>query len=146
LAGDDAVGCAVHQRLATLGLPEGVRLDLLGVGGLRLLDELQGEEVLIAADAVQFGAPVGTVHVLPWESLPPSGTAVTSHGVGLRETMEVGGRLLPGVMPRRAYLVGIEGRVFDQLGVGLSPEVAAAVDPAVSAVLALVGRLAPTRG
>jgi len=134
LVGDDAAGCAVHERLAARPLPRGVRLELLGVGGLRLLDELRGEDVLIAADAVQLGAPAGTVHVLAWEELPAAGAAVTSHGVGLRETIEVGRLLFPEAMPGRAFLVGVEGRVFDQVGASLSPEVAAAIEPAAAAV------------
>ncbi len=142
LVGDDAAGCAVHEMLAARPLPDGVRLELLGVGGLRLLDELRGEDVLIAADAVQLGAPAGTVHVLAWEELPAAGAAVTSHGVGLRETIEVGRLLFPGVMPTRTFLVGIEGRVFDQIGAGLSPAVAAAIEPAVAAVRDLVERVA----
>lgn len=142
LVGDDAAGCAVHQRLAAAPLPDGLRLCLLGVGGLRLLDELQGEDVLIAVDAVQLGAPAGTVHVLPWEALPSAGAAVTGHGVGLRETIEVGRRLYPEAMPGRAFLVGVEGRIFDELGAGLGPEVAASIGPAAAAVLALAAQVA----
>ncbi len=141
LVGDDAAGCAVHERLSACKLPEGVRLEFVGAGGLRLLDEPEGEDVLIAADAVRFGAPPGTVHVLAWGELPPAGAAVTSHGMGLREAMEIGRRLFPEAMPAQAFLVGIEGRVFDEPGAGLSAEVAAAIEPAAAAVLELVERL-----
>jgi hydrogenase maturation protease len=141
LVGDDAAGCAVHERLAARPLPAGARLELLGVGGLRLLDEIEGEDLLIAADAVQLGAPAGTIHVLGWEELPAAGAAVTSHGIGLREAIEVGRRLVPDRMPERVFLVGIEGRVFDQLGSGLSPEVALAIEPAAAAIRGLVERL-----
>jgi Ni,Fe-hydrogenase maturation factor len=46
--------------------------------------------------------------------------------------------LFPDAMPKRTTLVGIEGVCFQEIGVGMSPEVAAAVHPAVSAVLAQV--------
>jgi hydrogenase maturation protease len=145
LVGDDAAGWAVHQRLAAQPLPAGARLELLGVGGLRLLDEVEGEDLLIAADAVQLGAPAGTIHVLGWEDLPPAGAAVTCHGIGLREAIEVGRRLVPDRMPKQVFLVGIEGRVFDRVGSGLSPEVGLAIEPAAAAVLGLVERLRTAR-
>ena len=137
LVGDDAVGCAVHARLAAGRLPDGVRLELLGVGGLRLLDLLDGEETLVAVDAVQLGAPPGTVHALSWDELPPPLHAVTSHGLGLREAMEVGRLLHPERMPARAFLVGVEGRSFDRVGEGMTPPVEAAVGAAAERALAL---------
>jgi hydrogenase maturation protease len=141
LVGDDAAGCAVHDRLADRRLPAGVRLELLGVGGIRLLDLLEGEDALVAVDAVHFGAPPGTVHVLAWDDLPKVSTAVTSHGIGLREAIEVGRRLSPESMPSRVYLVGIEGRDFDRIGEGMTTAVAAAIEPAARAVLDLVGQV-----
>jgi hydrogenase maturation protease len=141
LVGDDAVGCAVHERLSGSQLPEGLRLELVGVGGLKLIDELQGEDALIAVDAVMLGAAPGTVHVIPWTDLPVPRAAVTSHGVGLREAMEIGRRLFPERMPGRAVLVGVEARVFDRAGEGMTPAVASAVAPAAEQVLALARQL-----
>ena len=138
LVGDDAAGCAVHDALISR-LPSRVRLRLLGVGGIALLDDLQGEENLIVIDAVQLGAAPGTVHVLAWDAIPASGgTAVSLHGLGIREAVAVGRMLYPEIMPRRIYLVGIEGRRFDQLGEEMTPAVAAAIDEAVSQVLRLI--------
>ena len=47
LVGDDAVGCAVFERLQQQSLPEGTRLIELGLGGLSLLEHLAGERALI---------------------------------------------------------------------------------------------------
>ncbi|MFO0584363.1 MAG: hydrogenase maturation protease [Anaeromyxobacter sp.] len=138
LVGDDAVGCAVHEALASRPPAPGVQLEFVAVGGLRLLDLLDAQPLLVVVDAVELGAPAGTVHVLPWEALPPPVTATTSHGVGLRETMEVGAALQPERMPGRAYLVGVEGRSFDALGAPMSPEVAAAVQGAAEEVARLL--------
>jgi hydrogenase maturation protease len=143
LVGDDAVGCAVHAALAARPLPSGVRLELLALGGLRLLDLLEGEARLVVVDAVQLGAPAGTVHLLRWAELPPPTTATTSHGVGLREAMEVGRRLSPERMPGEALLVGIEGRVFDEVGGAMTPAVAAAVERAAALALAAAAGAAP---
>lgn len=146
LVGDDAVGCAVHERLSARRLPEAVRLELLGVGGLRLLDELDGEDALVVVDAVMLGAEPGTVHVLAWDELQPPRGAVTSHGIGLREAMELGRRLFPERTPSRAFLVGVEARSFDGVGEALTPAVAAAVAPAAERVLELARRLAGSSG
>ena len=138
LAGDDAAGCAVYEVLAGRHLPPGSQLLLLGVGGIALLDELGGEECLIVVDAVQLGAAPGTVHVLAWDALPEAGAAVSLHGLGIREVVEIGRRLYPEIMPQRIFLVGIEGRCFDRLGEGMRPAVAAAIDKAAKTVEKLI--------
>lgn len=140
LVGDDAVGHAVHERLGAR-LPPGARLELLGTGGLRILDELDGEEALIAVDAVWLGVAPGTIHILAWDALPASLHPVTSHGIGIREAIELGRKLYPEKMPNEAFLVGVEGRSFDRVGEGMTAEVAAAVDVAADRVLELVRRL-----
>jgi hydrogenase maturation protease len=140
LVADDGVGKAVYDRLAEMSLPEGTRLAFLGLGGIDLLDQFDGEERLVVVDAVQMGAAAGTVHVLDWAGLPRmEPRPVSGHGIGVREAIEVGWRLYPERTPRLIHLVGVEGRVFDQLGRGLSTEVAAAVPLAVAEVLRLLG-------
>lgn len=138
LVADDGTGHAVHAELAARTLPEGVRLKLLGLGGMALLHEFAGEDVLVVVDAVQFGARPGTVHVLDWEDLPEGGAHVSCHGIGIREAVEVSARLYPENTPKSVYLVGIEGKCFDQLGVGLSDEVVASVSVAADRVLAIL--------
>lgn len=138
LVADDGAGHAVHRVLAAR-LVVGMRLLLLGLGGMSLVDQFQGEEHLIVVDAVQLGAPAGTIHVLNWAALPASSCQFSCHGIGVREAIEVSRKLYPEMTPQKVHLVGIEGRCFDQLGEGLSDEVAAAVIPAAAAVLSLLG-------
>lgn len=139
LVADDGVACVVHERLEAAPLPPGTRLHRLGLAGLALLDLLDGEPLLVVVDAVQLGAPPGTLHVLDWERVPPArGAAVSVHGIGLREALDVGARLQPERMPRRTVLVGVEGACFTELGGPLTPAVAASVDDAVRAVHALL--------
>lgn len=140
LVADDAVGCAVFEALKRLPLPSHVRVEMLGVGGLRVLDLLEGEEVFVAVDAVSFGAAAGNVTVNLVENLPPAGRAVTSHGVGFREALQVGHLLEPEKMPGDAWLVGVEGSDFTSVGTGMTPAVQAAVPAAVVSVLELVGQ------
>jgi hydrogenase maturation protease len=140
LVGDDAAGCRVHERLAAGDLDPAVSLRELTTAGIALVDELDGESVLVVVDAVQFGAAPGTVHVVGWDDLAASGAcAVSAHGVGVREALDVAARLFPERLPRRAFLVGIEGENFDGLGEPLSPAVAAAIQPAADVVKQLVG-------
>lgn len=137
LIADDAAGFEIYQRLTRLGNRH-LRLEFCGVGGIDILPMLEGETDLIVVDAVQFGAAVGTVHVMPWEALPAGSSAISSHGLGLRETMEIGQALYPGHMPQQATLVGIEGRCFNRTREFMSAEVSAALDTAVQKIQALV--------
>ena len=106
LVADDAVGFEVHARLAQRISPE-VRLSYCGVGGLVLLDLLDGTETaMIVVDAVSLGAPVGTVHRMMLDELPVnSANPISAHGIGLRETMEIGAALYPERMPQFVALV-----------------------------------------
>lgn len=139
LVADDGAGGAVHEALTTMTLPPGVSLRWLATGGMDLLDAFDGEDLLVVVDAVQFGAPPGTVHVVPWQDArEPGGAAVSAHGIGVSDVLDVAQRLFPAIAPRDAVLVGIEGRCFDRLGEGMSSAVAAAVGPAATLVASLL--------
>ncbi|RNC71883.1 MAG: hydrogenase maturation protease [Desulfuromonadales bacterium] len=136
LVADDAVGYEVFRRLADSPPPPGVTLHYAAVGGIALLDYLTGKEkAMIVVDAVQFGAPTGTIHRLGWDELPDFGAgAISAHFIGLKETIDIGRLLYPERLPSTVMLVGIEGRRFDQTRDAMSPEVAAAIEPAVACI------------
>lgn len=136
LVADDAVGYELYQLLQAERLPAAVRTEFCGVGGIALLELLTGqEELLVVVDAVQLGDPPGSVHCLPWEQLPTlDGSAISAHGIGLKDTISIGQTLYPERMPRQVVLVGVEGRCFDQLGGAMTPEVAAALPQALAAI------------
>ena len=136
LVADDAVGYEVFRRLSDSPLPPDVTLHYAAVGGITLLDYLTGaESVMIVVDAVQFGAPTGTIHNLRWDELPDFGAgAISAHFIGLKETIDIGRLLYPERLPSTVLLVGIEGRRFDQTRDAMSPEVAAAIEPAVARI------------
>jgi hydrogenase maturation protease len=139
LAADDGVGHAVYHALVKKELPSGTRLRLLGVGGMDLLEEMEGEDRLVVVDAVQFGVAPGTIHVLGWEQLPSLQTRpVSGHGIGIREAIEVCRCLYPEKTPRNVHLVGIEGKCFESLGAGLSEEVVRSVEAATVQILHLL--------
>lgn len=134
LIADDAVGFEIYNRLVGCN----ARLEYCSLGGIDILPMLAGETDLIVVDAVQFDVAPGTVHVLPWDVLPLSSTAISSHGLGLRETIEIGKTLYPENMPERITLVGIEGRCFNRTRDCMTPEVFEAIDTAVSKIEQLV--------
>jgi len=136
LIADDAVGFEVFNRLSGCG----ARLEYCSVGGIDLLPMLEGETDLIVVDAVQLGALPGTIHVLPWDALPQESSAISSHGLGLRETIEIGTALYPGTMPERITLVGIEGRCFNRTRECMTEEVQSAIDTAVTLIEEIVAR------
>ncbi len=139
LVADDGIGCAVYDRLVATGLPDGVRAEMVGLGGLALLDWIDGEETLVVVDAVQTGGAAGVVHVWDWDHVPAAqGPAVSAHGIGVREAIAVGRALNPAAMPRTIRVIGVEGACFDRLGEGLTPAVAAAVGEAAAAVEACI--------
>jgi len=131
---DAAVGYEVFSRLE----PTTARLEYCGMGVADLLPLLNGETELIVVDAVQLGAAPGTVHVLPWQAIPKIGDQLAPHGLGLRETIEIGRFLCPEQVPQRVMLVGVEGRCFDQGRDRMTAEVAEAIDAAVVIVQELV--------
>jgi len=83
---------------------------LLTTGGVALLDYLTGtDQAMIVVDAVQLGDPPGTIHCLSWDELPVNGNAtISAHGIGLRETIEVGRLLYPEKLPSIVRLIGID--------------------------------------
>lgn len=134
LIADDAVGFEIYNRLAG----STARLEYCSVGGIDMLPLLDGETDMIVVDAVQFGTSPGTIHVIPWDSLPRSSSAISAHGLGLRETIEIGTILYPHEMPERITLVGIEGRCFNRTRAYMTGEVQAAIGPAVETIENLV--------
>ncbi len=132
--GDDAVGLLVAQRLRDL-VPEGVRVRELEGDPVALLELGRGADLLVVIDAVQSGAPPGTVRRLEAHerALPSAVTfGLSTHGVGLAETIELARSL--NQLPKRLIVYGIEGARFEP-GAPLTPEVARAIEPVVQSVL-----------
>ena len=122
--GDDAVG-----RRVARGLRDRVQgdVEVLEQDGeaTRLLELLAAADAAYLVDAAVSGAPPGTVTRLEpaGAALPRSLFAVSSHGLGLAEAIELARAL--GSLPRRLVVYAIEGADFSP-GKPLSPAVAAA--------------------
>nr|WP_145911338.1 hydrogenase maturation protease [Kitasatospora viridis] len=146
--GDDGFGVEAVQRLARLPLPPDVTTVDTGVRGVHLAYQiLDGYDTVVLLDAMQRGAPPGTVHVIDASQERAAGpVAVDGHRMtpdavlALLDTLSAG---TGGRRPARILVVGCEPADVEE-GIGLSAPVSAAIDEALATVLALVG--VPTPG
>jgi hydrogenase maturation protease len=139
--GDDAFGVEVAKRLATMALPETVRVLDAGIRSVHLAYELvEGNyDTAILIDIVSRGGDPGTVYVLEpeeadslerVEAQAPDGHAIQpQHVIAL--VRRLGGRV------GRVLIVGCEPSRIDG-DAGLSPAVDGAVGEATSLVLRLI--------
>ena len=151
LNGDDGFGVEVARKLAARPLPPGVRVTETGIGGIHLVHELmEGYDALVVVDAVDRGRPPGTVMVIEAEVLDVSQMETAArHDLLADMHLAIPERALMvaravGVLPERTVIVGCQPRQIETLGTGLTEEVAAAVDQAVTEVeRCLTSLLAP---
>jgi hydrogenase maturation protease len=139
--GDDGFGPEVARRLQAEDLPDHVRVVDYGVGGIHLAyDVLDGVDLLVLVDAVPRDQPAGSLALLEVGRDDLGTPAVDAHAmdpVAMLATVET----LGGTRPR-TLLVGCQPATLEE-GIGLSPVVAAAVEPAVEAVRDLLAEVAP---
>jgi len=132
LLGDDGAGLRMLEGVEAAGpWPANVRLVDGGTWGMSLLPDIIDAERLLVLDAVRTGRVPGEVvrgeddAVPRWYSHP-----VSPHQVDLREVLWAA-ELLE-AMPAPLVVVGIEPDSTDDLHVGLTPRVEAAIDRAVA--------------
>jgi hydrogenase maturation protease len=127
LRGDDGFGPAVTELLGHL--PDGVDVIETGIGGIALLQEIMaGCDGLVLIDAVDRGAPPGTVFVL----VPDVRDAVHVPDIHLANPDRVLSMAKTiGVLPDRVVIVGCQPLEVDELGEGLSAPVQRALATAV---------------
>jgi hydrogenase maturation protease len=138
LLGDDAVGlkvaAAVRERVASR---DDVAVEEETAGGLQLMERLTGYDRAILVDAiVGHGAP-GAVRRMGPEEVPTQRTAV-AHGIDLPAALALGRSLgLP--MPAVVRVIAVEAVSVLEFRHDMTPAVAAAIEPAVAAVLEELG-------
>jgi len=132
---DDGVGVHAVRRLRERTPPAGgVTLVEGGTAGLLLLPHLADAERAILIDAIDTGAPAGTLVRLEGQDWPTAfATRVTVHDVGLRDLL--GAAQLTGALPQQLVLHGVQP-ASTSIGVELSAPVAGALEQLISAVQA----------
>jgi len=135
--GDDAAGRAVARRLRRM-LPPTIRIDEHDGEATALLARLEGAETAYLIDACASSAPAGTVQRFDVANapLPQETFAMSTHGLGLAEAIEIGRAL--GQLPARCVVYAIEvGSTAP--GEPLSPPVAAAIKTVAKRVCTEIG-------
>jgi len=127
--GDDAAGRFVARRLREAPL-DGVEIIEKGGEATELLAALKGASAAFIVDACASGAEAGALRRfdVAAEPLPSKAFALSSHGLGLAETVELARAL--GQLPPTCVVYAIEGESFEA-GAPLSPKVAAAITDVV---------------
>ncbi len=130
---DDGFADAVLQELGRRELPPWVELFDAGTSAIDLMDVFAGRDKLIVIDAVRGGRAPGTLYRFSPEEVEAQALPMNSlHQVGLLETLRLGE--LVGCKPHQSVVIGAQP-ADTGLGIGLSPEVEAAVEKAADLVL-----------
>ena len=135
---DDAFGGECARRLEARGVPSGVTVMDFGTGGLDLAYEImRGYDALVILDASRRGGEPGTLYVIEpsMEEIAGSiedGEAINPHSMDpatvLRFVRAVGG------WSGKVVIVACEPGEVEDLGIGLSPALEAAVDQAIALI------------
>jgi hydrogenase maturation protease len=113
-------------------VPEGVRLLDGGTQGMYLVHEVTSTKRLLVFDAIDWGDEPGRLRVVRGDEVPRfTGVRKTSlHQTGFQEVLAAADLL--GKLPEAIVLIGVQAKLLDDYGGGLTEEVAAQLDPAVA--------------
>ena len=140
LVRDDGVGIRIGRVLKRLELPDWVSIELRGVVGLELIDELRADESLVVVDASQTGRAPGTCAVLEMsEAASLAQVPYSCHGMGLAEVLVLAAKLCPERLPPHAAVVVVECEDIESYGLTLTDAVQEALPGAVEVVLRTIG-------
>ena len=142
---DDGFGGEVVKRLNERELPEGAAVFDFGTGGLDLAYEvMRGYDALVLIDVSRQGDKPGTLYVMEAleeevEAGIEDGQVLNPHGMDPQTVLRFIKTL--GAWPGKVVVVACEPADVQEMGIGLSPEVARAVDGAVDLVIETVAEL-----
>lgn len=131
LLSDDGVGLRLLDELSQEAGEWGERVEFLdgGTQGLALLAQISERPALVVLDAVQMGAPPGTVHVVRTPDLLSWNVsrAATAHEGNALELLHAAALL--GDLPSEVIVIGVEPKSV-KTGIGLSEALKGALRPA----------------
>jgi hydrogenase maturation protease len=137
IMGDDGVGLALLERVQAVRNDPRVSFVDGATGGMELLPVVQDATRLLILDAVA-GAEPGKVVWLTGDQVPRLlATKLSPHQVGLLDLFAAS-RML-GTEPAEVEVVGVVPQIVD-LGLELSPPVAAALEEATQQACAVIDR------
>jgi hydrogenase maturation protease len=143
--GDDGFAGEVAKRLRERELSGDVAVADFGTGGLDLAYEvMRGYDALVLVDVSRQGGEPGTLYVMEVDPATietgiEDGAQIDPHGMDpetvLRFVKATGG------WPGQVVVIACEPEQVEEVGIGLTPRVAAAVDDAVDLVAQTVEEL-----
>jgi hydrogenase maturation protease len=138
VAGDDGIGHAVLAALRESKTDPGIELIEVSEA-TALLAWLETEDEVVVVDAVVGAGSAGQVLVVdPGDLATIGGMAVSSHGVGVPQAIELARILNPDTVSTNIRIVGVTIDPPDRYGQTLSPAVAAAIPQAVATIRHLI--------
>ncbi|WP_268865989.1 hydrogenase maturation protease [Methanolobus vulcani] len=136
LRGDDGIGIHVVNRLSEMRdeLPDNVELMDAGVGGLDILNMLEGVSDVIIVDAVKGIGDVGSVHRLSADDVKNaiSKECISVHDISLADVLTIAEQVQE--MPDRLTIFAVEIEKADEISVDLSEKVKDSLDTTVKLV------------
>jgi hydrogenase maturation protease len=142
---DDGFGGEVVKRLEARDLPEGTVVFDFGTGGLDLAYEvMRGYDALVLIDVSRQGGEPGTLYVMEAleaevEAGIEDGQIINPHSMDPQTVLRFVKTL--GAWPGKVVVVACEPAHVEEMGLGLSEDVARAVDGAVDLVAKTIGEL-----
>jgi hydrogenase maturation protease len=142
---DDGFGGEVIKRLSEVELEPGIALMDAGNGGLDLAYEvMHGYDALVIVDVSRQGGKPGTLYVIdvPEASVDAGiedGDTINPHGMDPKTMLRFVRSV--GAWPGKVVVVACEPAEVQEMGLGLSDEVSAAVQDAVDLVLSTASQL-----
>jgi hydrogenase maturation protease len=142
---DDGFGGEVARRLERRPMPPGVAVMDAGTGGLDLAYEvMRGYDAVVILDVSRQGGKPGTLYVMEVseedvEGKIDDGETINPHGMDPRTMLRFVRSI--GAWPGRVMVIACEPAEVEELGLGLSADVASAIEQAVELVLETVEEL-----
>lgn len=137
LLNDEGAGIHVVRRLEKEGFKDADLMDG-GTGGFHLLGFIQSYEYVIIADASLDQFPAGHVRVLHPKYANDFPNQLSAHEIGLKDLLDAA--FLLGNLPD-IHLVAVSVKDFQEMGIGLTPEVEKAMPHVIEKVKELVKSL-----
>jgi hydrogenase maturation protease len=129
---DEGFGVRCAEALAQrYEFPEHVTLLDGGTQGLYLLPYVQDARQLLIFDAIDYGFPPGTLHVVEGAEVPRflGAKKLSLHQTGFQEVLALAE--LTGRFPEHVTLIGCQPEVLDDFGGSLRPKLRAALELAL---------------
>lgn len=148
LQGDDGFGVELaHRLMSRADIPDNIKLMETGIGGMSLIQELMhGYDALLILDAYQNGGEPGRLYLL--EPLLPDLSGLKPHE--LRDYFSDTHYATPmralnflsrvGQLPKVVNIIGCEPEAIDDMTLGLSEVVTAAMQQAEKMTIDWIGR------